>query len=87
VLTVPPLGVVGTLRVACALVIAERAGKAVRGPAKDTLLAHATGATGRGRGLAVHQALDQVGAVIGPLTVAESWCSPAVATTTCRSAR
>lgn len=59
-----------TLWVACALVIAERVGKAVRSPAKDTLLSHATSATGRGRGFAVHEALDQVGAVIGPLTVA-----------------
>lgn len=70
VLTVPLLGVAGTLWVACALVIAERVGKAVRSPAKDTLLSHATSATGRGRGFAVHEALDQVGAVIGPLTVA-----------------
>jgi MFS family permease len=45
-------------------------GKAVRSPAKDTLLSHATAVTGRGRGFAVHEALDQVGALIGPLTVA-----------------
>ncbi len=70
VLTVPLLGVAGTLWVACSLVIAERVGKAVRSPAKDTLLSHATSVTGRGRGFAVHEALDQVGAVIGPLTVA-----------------
>lgn len=70
VLTVPLLGVAGTLWVACSLVIAERVGKAVRSPAKDTLLSHATNLTGRGRGFAVHEALDQVGAVIGPLTVA-----------------
>ncbi|BAH55674.1 hypothetical protein MLGJGCBP_07952 [Rhodococcus sp. T7] len=47
---------------ACALVIAERVGKSVRSPAKDTLLSHATAATGRGRGrgFAVHEALDQI---------------------------
>ncbi|MFF9410150.1 MFS transporter [Streptomyces anandii] len=70
VVSVPPLGVVGTLWAACALVVAERVGKAVRSPAKDTLLSHATAATGRGRGFAVHEAMDQVGALIGPLTVA-----------------
>ncbi|MFF3074006.1 MFS transporter [Kitasatospora sp. NPDC057904] len=70
VLSVPPLGVVGALGPACVLVVAERVGKAVRSPAKDTLLSHATAATGRGRGFAVHEALDQVGAVVGPLTVA-----------------
>jgi MFS family permease len=70
VITVPLLGIAGTLWVACALVIAERVGKAVRSPAKDTMLSHATSVTGRGRGFAVHEALDQVGAVLGPLTVA-----------------
>ncbi|MFK8906311.1 MFS transporter [Streptomyces sp. YS-3] len=70
VITVPVLGLVGVLWAACALVIAERVGKAVRSPAKDTLLSYAAAATGRGRGFAVHEAMDQVGALIGPLTVA-----------------
>ena len=70
VITVPFLGVVGVLWAASALVIAERVGKAVRSPAKDTLLSYATAVTGRGRGFAVHEALDQVGALAGPLTVA-----------------
>ncbi|WP_217709721.1 MFS transporter [Amycolatopsis sp. Hca4] len=69
-ISVPLLGLTATLWVACALVIAERVGKAVRSPAKDTLLSHATAVTGRGRGFAVHEAMDQVGALIGPLTVA-----------------
>ncbi|MFE4013944.1 MFS transporter [Streptomyces sp. NPDC059112] len=70
VVTVPLLGLTGVLWVACALVIAERVGKAVRSPAKDTLLSYATAVTGRGRGFAVHEAMDQIGALIGPLTVA-----------------
>lgn len=70
VITVPVLGLAGALWVACLLVIAERVGKAVRSPAKDTMLSHATAVTGRGRGFAIHEAMDQVGAVIGPLTVA-----------------
>ncbi|MFI8489400.1 MFS transporter [Streptomyces rubrogriseus] len=70
VVSVPLLGVAGVLWAACVLVIAERVGKAVRSPAKDTLLSHATAATGRGRGFAVHEAMDQVGALIGPLVVA-----------------
>ncbi|CAN5509461.1 MFS transporter [soil metagenome] len=70
IVTVPFLGIAATLWVACTLVIAERIGKAVRSPAKDTLLSHAAAVTGRGRGFAVHEALDQIGAVIGPLTVA-----------------
>lgn len=68
--SVPVLGLTGVLWVACTLVIAERVGKAVRSPAKDTLLSHATAVTGRGRGFAVHEAMDQVGALLGPLLVA-----------------
>lgn len=70
VITVPFLGVASVLWVAATLVIAERVGKAVRSPAKDTLLSHATSVTGRGRGFAVHEAMDQVGAITGPLVVA-----------------
>lgn len=70
VATVPFLGVAGALWVAAALVIAERVGKAIRSPAKDTLLSHATAVTGRGRGFAVHEAMDQIGAFAGPLAVA-----------------
>ncbi len=68
--SVPLLGLASALWVASGLVIAERVGKAVRSPAKDTLLSHATAVTGRGRGFAVHEALDQVGALAGPLIVA-----------------
>ncbi|MCW2810858.1 MAG: major facilitator superfamily 1 [Friedmanniella sp.] len=58
------------LVLACALVLAERTGKAVRSPAKSALLARAASQVGLGRGFAVHKALDQVGAVAGPLLVA-----------------
>ncbi len=69
-LSVPVLGLATALWLACSLVILERVGKAVRSPAKDTLLSHATASTGRGKGFAVHEALDQIGALIGPLVVA-----------------
>lgn len=65
----PALGGAG-LVVASVLILAERAGKAVRSPAKSALLADAAGQVGMGRGLGVHKALDQVGAFAGPLLVA-----------------
>jgi MFS family permease len=65
----PFLGAAG-LTVACLLVLAERTGKAVRSPAKSTLLAHAADPVGLGRGFGVHKALDQIGAFAGPLLVA-----------------
>jgi MFS family permease len=58
------------LALACTLLLLERAGKAVRSPAKSALLARAALQVGRGRGFAVHKALDQVGAFAGPLLVA-----------------
>ena len=59
-----------SLAAASALLITERTGKAVRGPAKTVLLADAAGAVGRGRGFGVHKLLDQIGAFSGPLVVA-----------------
>jgi Major Facilitator Superfamily len=58
------------LALACVLILGERVGKAVRSPSKTALLAHAAAAVGLGRGFGVHKALDQVGAVAGPLLVA-----------------
>lgn len=65
----PAIGAAG-LSVAIALILAERAGKAVRSPSKSALLASAAGAVGRGRGFGIHKAMDQLGAFAGPLLVA-----------------
>lgn len=67
---VPLLGLVGRLDLAFALVIAERLGKAIRTPARDTLVSHASHEMGRGVGFGLHEALDQVGAVASPLLLA-----------------
>ena len=69
-LAVPALALAGRWEVAAALMIAERAGKAVRVPARDAMLSHATSGVGHGWGFGLHEALDQVGAVAGPLLVA-----------------
>ncbi len=68
--SVPLLAVAGPLWLACVFIIGERFGKAVRTPARDTMLAEASVDLGRGRVFAVHEALDQTGALIGPLVVA-----------------
>ncbi|MFD4959852.1 MFS transporter [Microbacterium sp. NPDC058389] len=70
VLSVPLIGVTGALAPALLLYATERLGKAVRSPAKDTLLSFASATTGRGSAFGVHQALDQTGAVLGPLLLA-----------------
>ena len=70
VLSVPLIGATGAMTPALLLYVSERLGKAVRSPAKDTLLSHASAGTGRGSAFGVHQALDQTGAVLGPLLLA-----------------
>jgi MFS family permease len=70
VVSVPLLGLATSVQLALALVIGERLGKAVRTPAKDTVLSYATYEMGRGYGFGLHEALDQTGAVIGPLLLA-----------------
>ena len=74
-LSVPLIGVTGVLTPALILYGTERLGKAVRSPAKDTLLSYAAARTGRGSAFGVHQALDQTGALLGPLLLAAilSW--------------
>lgn len=69
-LAVTPFLAGAGLALACVLILGERLGKAVRSPAKTALLAQAASAVGLGRGFGVHQALDQIGAVAGPLLVA-----------------
>jgi len=66
---VPLLALAGNWQMAALLMIAERAGKAIRNPPRDAMLAHATQTMGRGWVFGLHEALDQIGAVIGPLVV------------------
>ncbi|MEX0674749.1 MAG: MFS transporter [Gaiellaceae bacterium] len=70
VVSIPLLAVAKQLGAAATLVIAERFGKAVRTPARDTMIAHASARLGRGWGFGLHEALDQTGAFAGPLLVA-----------------
>ncbi len=70
VLSVPLIGATGALAPALLLYGTERLGKAVRSPAKDTLLSLASARTGRGSAFGASQALGQTGAVLGPLLLA-----------------
>ena len=68
-LAIPLLALVpeGGWPAAAGLVIAERIGKAVRQPAKNTLLSFAASREGVGRSFAIQEFLDQVGAFLGPV--------------------
>jgi predicted MFS family arabinose efflux permease len=68
---VPALALTGTWPAAAALIIAERVGKAIRNPPRDVLLSHAGEEMGGiGWAFGLHEALDQFGALFGPLLVA-----------------
>lgn len=72
-LAVPLLAFAGRWEIAAGLIIAERVGKAIRSPAKDAMLSYATHQTGHGWGFGLHEAMDQIGAVAGPLMLAFSF--------------
>jgi MFS family permease len=67
---VPLLALAGSWQVAALLIVAERIGKATRNPPRDAMLSHAAKQMGYGWGFGVHEALDQFGAMFGPLLVA-----------------
>lgn len=69
-LAVPAIALAGRWEVAAFLMILERTGKAIRNPSRDVILSHAAGRIGRGWGFGLHEALDQIGAVLGPLIAA-----------------
>jgi MFS-type transporter involved in bile tolerance (Atg22 family) len=69
-ITVPLLAQAHNWITAAALIVAERAGKAVRTPARDVMLSQASHTIGRGWGFGLHEAMDQAGAFAGPLLVA-----------------
>jgi len=67
ILAIPFLAFTHHWQMAIFLIIIERTGKAIRSPARDAILSYATKQVGRGWGFAIHEAMDQVGAIIGPL--------------------
>lgn len=66
---VPALALAGNWQTALVLIIAERFGKALRTPARDVLLSFASEEVGMGKGFGIHEALDQIGAILGPLAL------------------
>jgi hypothetical protein len=62
----PMLALTGDWRWAVALLLLERIAKAFRKPAADSVLAYAASTTGRGFGFGLHEAMDQIGAFLGP---------------------
>jgi len=67
---VPLLALAPNWQIAGLLIVVERIGKAIRNPPRDVMLSHAAKQIGYGWGFGLHEALDQFGALFGPLVVA-----------------
>lgn len=68
--SVPMLALAGSWQMASVLIILERFGKATRNPPRDVMLSHAAKEMKYGWAFGVHEALDQFGALFGPLLAA-----------------
>jgi MFS family permease len=68
--SIPLLGFASGWEIAVILVLLERLGKAFRSPSRDTLLSVVSRDVGAGKAFGIHELLDQVGAVLGPLIMA-----------------
>jgi len=68
--SVPALALSGSWPVAAMFILLERIGRATRNPPRDVMLAQAGKQMGRGWAFGVNEAMDQFGALIGPLAVA-----------------
>ena len=67
---IPLLALAGSWQVAAVLMVLERTGKATRNPPRDVMLSEAGTHMGRGWAFGINEALDQIGAFLGPLAVA-----------------
>lgn len=69
IVAVPALALVGEHGwiAACVLLIVQRMGKAIKKPAKDTVMSFAASQEGVGRSFAIQELLDQIGAFLGPV--------------------
>ena len=69
VLAVPALALVGDHGWiwACALLVIQRMGKAIKKPAKDTIMSFAASQEGVGKSFGIQEVLDQIGAFLGPV--------------------
>ena len=70
IIAIPMLSLTGVWQMAAVLMVAERLGKGIRAPAKDSIVSSAAKRVGTGKGFAIQEVMDQFGALIGPLVFA-----------------
>jgi hypothetical protein len=70
IVALPLLSLPTGLALAVALILLERLGKGLRQPPRDTILSVVSKEVGSGKTFGLHEFLDQMGALVGPLFVA-----------------
>jgi len=70
IISIPVLGFANAWQTAVMLVLLERLGKAFRSPSRDAILSIVSKGVGAGKAFGIHEVLDQIGAVAGPIIVA-----------------
>ena len=69
IIAIPLLAFTNSWIAAALLIIIERIGKALRTPSRDTVLSSVSRGVGVGKAFGIHEFMDQIGAVLGPLIV------------------
>jgi MFS family permease len=69
-IAVPLIALSGNWPLAAVLIVLERFGKSIRKPSGDAMLSFARETVGSGWTYGMHEAMDQIGAVTGPVIVA-----------------
>lgn len=67
ILAIPLIGLTYSLEIVVVLLLLERVGKALRSPPRDTVVSIVSKNVGSGKAFGIHEAVDQTGAIIGPL--------------------
>ncbi|MEM2911848.1 MAG: MFS transporter [Candidatus Bathyarchaeia archaeon] len=69
IVSIPLLGFTSIWTIAIILILLERLGKAFRSPSRDAVLSMVSKDMGAGKAFGVHELLDQIGAILGPILV------------------
>jgi len=70
-LAVPILALAGHWELAFGVIVFDRMGRALRSPARDAIISHAAeGMGGAGRAFGLHEAMSDIGSMVGPIIVA-----------------
>jgi MFS family permease len=67
IIAIPLMGFPLSWQFVAALIVVERLGKAFRSPSRDAILSMVSRGIGSGKAFGVHETLDQIGGIIGPL--------------------